>query len=78
MRQGQSNSTHYFLHVQCYMPSRGACLSAACARCRARNGRGVQPQPLLVVAGLMLASRGPGRVQHLFERLVFKILVDKQ
>ena len=37
-------------------------LSAACARCRARKGRGVQPQPLFVAAGLMLvAARVPPR-----------------
>ena len=69
MRPQQSNSTHNFLHVQCFVPSRGACLSAACARCRAREGRGVQPQPLMVVAGLMLAT-AQARVQDLFEPLV--------
>ncbi len=51
---------------------RGACLSAACARCRARKGRGVQPQPLLVVAGLMLAAAWPGSkicLNHLFQNI---------
>ena len=75
MRQRQSNSTDNFLHVQRFMPGRGACLSAACARCRAKKGRGVQPHPLLVVAGLMLAET-QARVQFLFAPLVFKTLVD--
>ena len=69
-RQRQSNSPHIVFHVQCFMPSRGDCLSAACARWLARKGRGVQPQPLLVVAGLMLAV-AQARVHILFEPLVF-------
>ena len=77
MRPQQSNSTHNFMHVQCLMPSIGACLSAACAQCRARKGQGVQPQPLLVVAGLMLTT-AQAQVQILFEPLVFKILFDRQ
>ena len=71
MRQQQSNSTHNFLHVQCLMPSLGACLSAACAQCWARKGQGVQPKPLLVVAGLMLAT-AQAQVQILVEPLVSK------
>ena len=69
MRQQQSNSTHNFLHAQCLMPSLGARLSAAWAQFLARKGRGAQPQPLLVVAGLMLATT-QSQVQNLFEPLV--------
>ena len=77
MCQWQSNSTHMFL--ACAMPhAKSWCfLFGACAHCRARKGRGVHPQPLLVVAGLMLAV-AQARVQILFEPLVFKLLVDGQ
>ena len=72
MIKRQSNSTHNFLHVQRFMPSRGACLSAACARRRARNGRGVQPQPLLV-CGRLNAIRGLAGskicLNHLFQNI---------
>ena len=70
MRQRQSNSTDNVLHVQRFMPSRGDCLSAACARYRARKGRCVLPQPVLVVAGLMLAAaqaRSKTYSKHLFQ-----------
>ena len=65
-----------FLACAMLHASRGACLSAACARCRARKGRGVQPQPLLVVAGFMLAAAQAG--SKLCLHICFKILVDRQ
>ena len=68
MRQRQSYSTHNFLHVQCFVPSRGACLSAACARCRAKEGPGCTT-PTPPGCGRLNASHGLVRVQTLFEHL---------
>ena len=75
MRQRQSNSTHHFLHVQRFMPSRGACLSAAG---QGRAGE-YNPSPSWLWQCLRLsASHSLARVPNLFEPLVSRQSLQPQ
>ena len=59
--------------LACAMPHAKSWCLFVCRLCtmQGKEGLGVQPQPLLVVAGLMLAT-AQAQVQFLFEPLVSK------
>ena len=73
MRQRQSNSTRNFLHVQCFMPKSWCLFVCRLCTLPGKERAGVHnPNPILVVAGLMLAAAQAGSnkcLNHLFQNI---------